>query len=205
MTRNRIQSFIARNSLVLVMVFCCCYALLIVFLYRFTRISILDNFLIFLLFPMYYSSVKYDSRAYLKLAGLILAICVGVLYCISSFSHFKSNMETVVIILTVSILFCETIFKDIQKQKRLVIEKQELIEKLEKALSEVSTLSRLLPLCSYCKKIRDDQGYWQRLEKYFKENTNMEFSHSLCPDCMYQYYPDYVENSERSNPKENHP
>lgn len=61
---------------------------------------------------------------------------------------------------------------------------------LTKALSEVKTLRGFLPICSGCKKIRDDHGYWQQIELYIREHSDAEFSHGLCPECLEQYYPD---------------
>jgi hypothetical protein len=52
-------------------------------------------------------------------------------------------------------------------------------------------LSGLLPICASCKKIRDDKGYWQKLETFVHEHSNAEFSHSMCPDCMDRLYPDF--------------
>lgn len=63
-------------------------------------------------------------------------------------------------------------------------------EKLEEALAEVETLSGLLPICSYCKKIRDDSGYWSQIEHYFQKHSEMEFSHSICQDCADEHFPD---------------
>lgn len=57
------------------------------------------------------------------------------------------------------------------------------VAKLEEALSNVKQLQGLLPICAYCKKIRDDQNYWQRVEKYIAEHTEAKFSHSICPEC----------------------
>ena len=54
---------------------------------------------------------------------------------------------------------------------------------LQKAASELKSLSGLLPMCAWCKKIRDDAGYWQQLEGYIESHTSVEFSHSMCPDC----------------------
>lgn len=61
--------------------------------------------------------------------------------------------------------------------------KQREIE-LEKALEKVKRLSGMLPICAYCKKIRDDKGYWQQVEIYIREHSDADFSHSICPDCM---------------------
>lgn len=61
---------------------------------------------------------------------------------------------------------------------------------LEKALAEVKTLSGLLPLCCSCKKVRDDRGYWQELEKYFADHLDLRMSHGFCPDCLSRLYPE---------------
>jgi CheY-like chemotaxis protein len=59
----------------------------------------------------------------------------------------------------------------------------ERVRELELALANVKQLQGLLPICSYCKKIRDDQNYWQQVEGYLSEHSSVEFSHSICPDC----------------------
>jgi hypothetical protein len=61
--------------------------------------------------------------------------------------------------------------------------------KLETALAEVKNLSGLLPICSHCKNIRDEQGHWHKLEPYIDERTNAEFSHGICPECATKYFP----------------
>ena len=70
-------------------------------------------------------------------------------------------------------------------------EREKLIDSLQAALDQVKTLSGLLPICSQCKKIRDDSGYWQQIEKYVQEHSRAEFSHSLCPQCAHKLYPEY--------------
>lgn len=65
-----------------------------------------------------------------------------------------------------------------------------LIEELQKALSEVKTLRGFLPICSHCKKIRDDKGYWNQIESYIHKHSDAEFSHSICPECAKKHYPD---------------
>jgi len=69
-------------------------------------------------------------------------------------------------------------------------EKGRLINQLESALSDVKRLSGLLPICSHCKKIRDDKGYWKQIESYLSEHSEAEFSHGICQECIKQYYPD---------------
>ena len=65
----------------------------------------------------------------------------------------------------------------------LQLELAERVAELEKALSEVKQLRGILPICAYCKKIRDDKNYWQQVESYFALHTDAKFSHSFCPEC----------------------
>jgi len=60
----------------------------------------------------------------------------------------------------------------------------DLIEQLQSALTEVRTLQGLIPICAHCKKIRDDQGYWNQMESYIQTRTEAQFSHGICPDCL---------------------
>ena len=69
---------------------------------------------------------------------------------------------------------------------------QQSIDRLEKAISEVKTLSGLLPICASCKKIRDDKGYWNQIEIYIRNHSNAEFSHGICPDCAKKLYPELI-------------
>jgi len=81
------------------------------------------------------------------------------------------------------------IYKNISRRKEIERERVKLIEDLKKALEEVKTLSGLIPICSHCKKVRDDSGYWEQVEYYLAKYTNADFSHGICPDCMKQYFP----------------
>jgi hypothetical protein len=65
-----------------------------------------------------------------------------------------------------------------------------LIRELQEALTMVKPLSGLLPICASCKKIRDDKGYWTQIESYIRDHSEVEFSHSLCPDCLKKLYPE---------------
>jgi len=64
------------------------------------------------------------------------------------------------------------------------------VVKLKSALEEVRTLRGILPICSFCKNIRDDNGYWNQLEAYVTERSDAEFSHGICPDCAQKHYPE---------------
>jgi FixJ family two-component response regulator len=75
-------------------------------------------------------------------------------------------------------------------QKKAEIEKENLIIQLQEALRNIKTLSGLLPICSACKKIRDDHGYWKQLESYISEHSDALFSHGYCPECAEKYMQD---------------
>lgn len=65
-----------------------------------------------------------------------------------------------------------------------------LIEELQTALSQVKKLSGMLPICSSCKKIRDDEGYWNQVEAYIAAHSDVRFSHGICPTCLQKHYPE---------------
>ncbi|MFH2059183.1 MAG: PAS domain-containing protein [Pseudomonadota bacterium] len=78
--------------------------------------------------------------------------------------------------------------KDITERKEAEFEREKLIKRLNEAIKDVKTLGGLIPICSSCKKIRDDKGYWNQLENYFEQHSTALFSHSLCPGCMDEIY-----------------
>jgi hypothetical protein len=85
--------------------------------------------------------------------------------------------------------------------KRAEKERDVLVRQLQDALANIKTLRGLLPICSSCKKIRDDHGYWNQLETYIGAHSDAEFTHGLCPECAQKLYPDYYESkgAERSD------
>ncbi len=88
-------------------------------------------------------------------------------------------------------LFFTGIVRDITVRKQIERERDQLIEDLQRSLTEVKTLSGMLPICSSCKKIRDDKGYWNQIEAYIHEHSDATFSHGICPECTQKLYPDY--------------
>jgi CheY-like chemotaxis protein len=75
---------------------------------------------------------------------------------------------------------------------KLESEREALIKELQEAIAKIKTLSGLIPICAWCKKIRDDQGYWQTVEQYIKEHSPAEFTHSICPECQKKYFPEII-------------
>ena len=74
--------------------------------------------------------------------------------------------------------------RDITERKAAEQERERLVGELQAALAEVKVLRGFLPICSYCKSIRDDENYWQSVEAYISKHTNTQFSHSICPACF---------------------
>ena len=72
-------------------------------------------------------------------------------------------------------------------------ERDRLIARLREALARVKQLSGLLPMCAWCKRIRDDQGYWQQVEQYIDEHSEAEFTSGICPECAKKVYDDFFD------------
>ncbi len=83
-------------------------------------------------------------------------------------------------------------FLDITHRKQVEEERENLIEELREALATVNQLSGMLPICSSCKKIRDDKGYWNQIEGYIRDHSEAEFSHGICPECARKLYPEIM-------------
>jgi DNA repair exonuclease SbcCD ATPase subunit len=86
-----------------------------------------------------------------------------------------------------------------QLNAQLNVTKNNLVstnKELESALANIRQLSGMLPICSSCKKIRNDSGYWEQIEAYVRDHSEIEFSHSLCPDCSKKLYSDLLPKKE---------
>lgn len=80
------------------------------------------------------------------------------------------------------------IVRDVSEREALVKERERVIRELQEALTEVHSLREILPICAVCKDVRDDQGYWHRVESYFRSHASVEFSHGICPQCSARLY-----------------
>ena len=83
-----------------------------------------------------------------------------------------------------------SISRDITERKRAAEERERLIGELREALAEVKILRGILPICSFCKKVRDDEGFWEQVDVYITKYTGADISHGICPDCLKEHYPD---------------
>jgi PAS domain-containing protein len=79
--------------------------------------------------------------------------------------------------------------QDITDRRRSELERERLVKQLQAAITQVHTLSGLLPICAGCKKIRDETGQWRSIEAYVEDRSTVQFSHGICPDCVARIYP----------------
>lgn len=96
-------------------------------------------------------------------------------------------------------IFYEGSVEDISQRHAAEEEREGLIESLRDALQRVKKLSGLLPICSSCKKIRDDDGEWNQMEVYIQQRSDASFTHSFCPECARRLYPEIFEASSSKN------
>jgi hypothetical protein len=77
--------------------------------------------------------------------------------------------------------------------RQLKAHERELQRRVDEALAKIKILSGMLPICSNCKKVRDDQGYWSQIESYIKEHSDTKITHGICPECLKLLYPEFAE------------
>jgi CheY-like chemotaxis protein len=77
-----------------------------------------------------------------------------------------------------------------KERQKLLKQRDDLIKELGDASNKITTLSGIIPICMHCKKIRDDKGYWEMVEVFLKENSQVEFNQVLCPECRKKQFPD---------------
>ena len=85
------------------------------------------------------------------------------------------------------------LIRDITAKKKAETDKEKIIVQLKQSLTEIKVLKGILPLCSFCKKVRNDGGYWEQVDVYIKKYTDAEITHSLCPECLKKHYPEEYE------------
>lgn len=83
-----------------------------------------------------------------------------------------------------------------QSLQQRIVEREQLISDLQEANSQIKTLRGIVPICMYCKGIRDDKGYWNQLEKFISEHSTAQFSHGICPKCMKEHHPEVMKDEE---------
>ena len=136
---------------------------------------------------------KYGIKSYLSFPVLLETDVVGSLCVVDTERRTYSQIEKDILEAFSKAITLEEERK--LSQERLTQSNQQLIDKnkeLEEALKKVKTLSGLLPICSSCKKIRDDKGYWKQIETYIQDHSEAEFSHGICQECAKKMYSDFI-------------
>ena len=137
------------------------------------------------------SEVYYQTRkmwqAWMVLAGSLL-LTILVTFYMRHKVRYTGEIEQRVVIQAQTNRQLE---KEISERIAAEAQRDETILNLQQALKEVKTLRGILPICSYCKKVRDDKGYWERVDVYIHKHSQADISHGICPDCQKQYYPEY--------------
>jgi hypothetical protein len=100
-----------------------------------------------------------------------------------------SLMLSAIVFPTLYFLVFRPLHEQIRHRRTAEQEKEKVIAELQQALGEIKTLRGIIPICSGCKKVRDDQGYWRMVEVYVRDRSEAEFSHGLCPECVAKYFP----------------
>lgn len=174
---------------------------------------------ILLIVPSFcFGMLRLNLRDHIK-AGIVITFNYAIILLIEYFRnspHFVLSIELFQFILTILILAWFTFFgtfvsnirhrlrsqnleiqeanekikTEMEEREQAQAEKDNLIIELKDALSKVKTLSGLLPICSSCKKIRDDKGYWNQIEAYVHDHSEAEFSHGICPECAKKFFPE---------------
>lgn len=185
------------------LVYRCILALLsLIFLYN-VAIGADGGTILYWLFPFPMVFVFFlGKRQGAAFSGVFfVALCLLVLNPFSFAVHaydINTELRFLISLLLVAIIAC-VLEASREKYERLLVEKNATLhtekQRLEQALGEIKTLSGLIPICSSCKKIRNDRGYWQQVEIYIRDRSDANFSHSICPDCAAEFYSDYLHNT----------
>ncbi|HOP31475.1 MAG TPA: transporter substrate-binding domain-containing protein [Spirochaetota bacterium] len=136
--------------------------------------------------------ISVEYRRYLYSKGLFIAILAGITIVITIaliIGIWNKSLQLLVQKKTAELEKYKNSLEELVEERTKQL--REANRELANALANVKTLTGLLPICSNCKKIRNDGGYWEQIELYISEHTNADFSHGLCPDCAEKLYPEY--------------
>ncbi|MEJ5348719.1 MAG: transporter substrate-binding domain-containing protein [Desulfosoma sp.] len=137
-----------------------------------------------------------DNWVHLPRSRLINAMLLGgaflILWAIGAYALYRFKLQgksqELLAALTELRLKNKVLQSEIAERRQVEKDKERLIQELREALENVRKLRGLLPICAYCKKIRDDLGYWNQLESYLSQHADVTFTHSICPECSKKIY-----------------
>jgi hypothetical protein len=154
------------------------------------------GFFVFYFLPIAIAAWKLDFTR-----SCLISILSAIIWFLADIlsSHLYSSIAIGLWNTIIRLLSFLIIAYSMSKIRLLLVKERETTQTLREALSQVKTLSGLIPICASCKKIRDDKGYWNHLETFIQEHSGAEFSHGICPDCMKKLYGVDIEDD--TNPK----
>lgn len=148
------------------------------------------GFFVFYFIPIAIAAWRIGSRTALGVAAFC-GLCWGLADYLSGhpysseFYRFWNTIIRMVAFLIIGFM--------VAKVRSVLREEQAVSAQLRDALGRVKTLSGLLPICSHCKRVRNDKGYWEQVEVYVRRHTEAEFSHGICEQCLRAHYPQFAE------------
>jgi hypothetical protein len=154
-----------------------------------TRYS--DEMLVVLMVPPIWAAQHFSTRIYLlfNLACVLVSGSALVFY-LKQGEALQYSLNTFTALTFCLMVIGEILFRSSAARRKAETEREKLIAELQTALSNLKTLRGMLPICSYCKKIRDDRGYWNQVENYIKQHSEAEFTHGICPECIQKHFSD---------------
>lgn len=168
--------------------------------YRIVLVSFLSVFYLLLSAYSLVKKTKYNEIFLNKLLLLILILFSMVrfsrgIFCLLPSKNVSFLMESGIFLgstMMVTVIFSISLTIGMMQLNTAILESEQkaLINNLQKAINEIKTLRGIIPICMYCKNIRNDKGYWDKIESYIAKNSEVDFSHSICPECADKYYPD---------------
>ena len=151
-----------------------------------------------------------NHSLFLVIISLVMFVISGIMNNLSFITPSKQYALLNVFFAFVTSLLCIFVLDYIRRmsfsRQKLLVEKKNVIssqkKELQEALENIHVLKGLLPICSHCKSIRDSKGYWHSLELYIENHSDASFSHSLCQNCLKEFYPKLSDKIEQSMDEE---
>ncbi|MBN2035501.1 MAG: DUF4118 domain-containing protein [Chitinispirillaceae bacterium] len=151
-------------------------------------------------FVFYFIPIAFAAWYIGRKSGIVLAVFAGLTWIIADFfltNHYSSPFFAFwnSFIRLISFVLLALLLTRI---RHLLVHEKQISRDLQFSLDHIKRLKGMLPICASCKKVRNDKGYWEQIEKYLCEHSEAEFTHGLCPECTRKLYPELSERMEQS-------
>lgn len=144
------------------------------------------NELLYFQIPYVIWSAHVFERRLVYVSLLIISIIntLIVIFTLLEGNSFSQSSQALFVSTICTVTICELLYRSSRAKRNLLEKNQKLILELQIALTHVKTLKGLLPICSYCNKVKDDEGSWSKIEEYIRDHSEAAFTHSICPTCF---------------------